>query len=67
MVYFTHFKCNIKLIRDFKNLSAYVKNLYSLQAIKQTTNFEHIKRHYYYSHEDINPNRIIPKGPVEIF
>ena len=67
MVYFTHFKCNIKLIRDFKNLSAYVKNLYSLQAIKQTTNFEHIKRHYYYSHEDINPNRIIPKGPVEFF
>ena len=66
IVYFTHFKCNIKRIKDFKNLSRYTQSLYELEAIKETTNFEHIKRHYYYSHESINPFRIIPKGPDEI-
>jgi len=67
LVYVTHFKCNLKRIKDYKNLSRYTKNLYGLPAIKTTTNFDHIKRHYYYSHEMINPFRIIPKGPEEIF
>lgn len=67
LVYYTHFKCNIKMIKDFKNLSRYTRALYEIDAIKKTTNLEHIKRHYYYSHENINPFRIIPKGPNEIF
>ncbi|MDX2471161.1 MAG: glutathione S-transferase family protein [SAR324 cluster bacterium] len=67
LVYFTHFKCNTRQIKDYKNLGAYTKNLYDLAAIKDTTNFDHIKRHYYYSHEGINPYRIIPQGPDSIF
>ncbi|MCF8060014.1 MAG: glutathione S-transferase family protein [Bacteriovoracaceae bacterium] len=65
-VYFTHFKCNIRRICDYKNLSRYTSNLYEIPAIKETTNFDHIKRHYYYSHESINPFRIIPKGPAHL-
>jgi putative glutathione S-transferase len=67
IVYVTHFKCNKKRIKDYKNLSRYVKELYEINAVKETTNLDHIKRHYYYSHETINPYRIIPLGPDEIF
>ena len=67
LVYFTHFKCNIRRIKDYKNLSRYTLDLYKMKAIEETTNFDHIKRHYYYSHEIINPRRIIPHGPGEIF
>ena len=59
LVYYVHFKCSQKRIADYKNLSRYSKNLYQLDAIKSTTNFEHIKRHYYFSHESINPYRIV--------
>lgn len=62
-VYFTHFKCNQKLIRDFKNLGKYTKRLYEMEAIKSTTHLDHIKRHYFYSHEFLNPYRIVPLGP----
>ena len=62
-VYYLHFKCNLKKISDYKNLSRYLNNLFKENAINSTTNFEHIKRHYYYSHEHINPYRIIPVGP----
>lgn len=67
IVYVTHFKCNLKRIKDYKNLSRYTKKLYEIPAFKNTTNLEHIKRHYYYSHESINPHRIIPIGPSNIF
>ena len=67
LVYYTHFKCNIRQIKSYKNLSRYTKELYEIPAIKNATHFDHIKRHYYYSHESINPYRIIPKGPDEIF
>ncbi len=63
LVYFTHFKTNLKRIADYKNLSRYTRNLFELGAIRNTTNFEHIKRHYYYSHESLNPQRIVPIGP----
>ncbi len=66
IVYFTHFKCNVRRIKDYKNLSRYLKKLYEMPAIKETTNFDHIKRHYHYSHDAINPFRIIPKGPIDI-
>ena len=66
-VYYVHFKCSLKKISEFKNISRYLKNLYSNDAISSTTNFEHIKRHYYFSHEHINPHRIIPIGPENLF
>jgi putative glutathione S-transferase len=66
IVYFTHFKCNVRRISDYKNLSRYTRDLYEIPGIQKTTNFDHIKRHYYYSHESINPYRIIPKGPEHI-
>lgn len=67
IVYFTHFKCNLRRIKDYPNLSRYMKDLYGLNAIRSTTYFDHIKRHYYYSHESLNPCRIIPLGPDKIF
>ena len=63
-VYFGHFKCNLKQIRDFPNLWNYTKQLYQVPGVAETCNFDHIKRHYYGSHESINPTRIVPKGPV---
>ena len=62
-VYHVHFKCNLKKLSEFKNISNYVKKLFNIPAINSTTDFDHIKRHYYFSHESINPNRIIPLGP----
>lgn len=62
-VYVTHFKCNVRQIKDYQHLSRYTKALYAMPAIKQSTNLDHIKRHYYYSHNTINPYRIIPAGP----
>lgn len=62
-VYFTHFKCNKRMIKDFKNLNRYLKKLYRMDAFKDTTHFEHIKKHYFYSHETLNPFRIVPLGP----
>ena len=62
-VYVTHFKCNIRRIVEYKNLHRYMQDMLEVPAIKDTWNIDHIKRHYYYSHEQINPYRIIPKGP----
>lgn len=63
-VYYTHFKCNKKHIYEYQNLKNYTYNLYNqFDAIKSTTNLDHIKQHYYYSHDFINPHRIVPKGP----
>lgn len=65
-VYFTHFKCNAALIRSdrFKNIHAWLKRLYWLHpGFKETTSFESIKAHYYQSHPQNNPNRIVPLGP----
>ena len=63
-VYVTHFKCNIRRIIDYPNLTTYLNHLMLIDAIKSTTNIHHIKRHYFYSHDFINPYRIIPVGPV---
>ena len=62
-VYVGHFKCNLRRIVDYPNLSNYLRELYQLPGIEQTVNLAHIKQHYYYSHTDINPTRIVPKGP----
>ncbi len=66
IVYFGHFKCNKKRITDYKNISSYTRRLFEMNEIKETTNFEHIKRHYYYSHDFINPYRIVPLGPEKL-
>jgi len=63
-VYYSHFKCNRQRISDFPNLWGYLRDLYQEPGIAETVNMEHIKRHYYYSHESINPTRIVPKGPI---
>ncbi len=63
-VYVTHFKCNIRRLVDYPNLWGYARDLYQQPAFGQTTNFDHIKRHYYLTHPHLNPSRIIPAGPV---
>ncbi|MGZ2259135.1 glutathione S-transferase family protein [Roseobacter sp. A03A-229] len=62
-VYHGHFKCNRKRLIDYPNLWAYVRDLYQTPGVGETVNFAHIIRHYHYSHETINPHRIIPMGP----
>ena len=63
-VYHLHFKCNRKRIIDYPNLWAYTRELYQVPGVGGTVNFDHIVRHYHYSHESINPHRIIPINPV---
>ncbi len=62
-VYHGHFKCNIRRIVDYPALQAYLRDLYQQPGISATVNMDHIKRHYYMTHEDINPTRIVPVGP----
>ncbi|WP_371193333.1 glutathione S-transferase family protein [Glaciecola sp. SC05] len=64
-VYVGHFKCNIRRIADYPNIYNYMKELYQIEGIADTTNFDHIKRHYYFSHTMINPTQVVPMGPVE--
>ncbi len=63
-VYVGHFKCNLKRIADYPAISAYVKDLYQVEGVAETTNFDHIKRHYYFSHTMINPTQVVPNGPI---
>jgi putative glutathione S-transferase len=63
-VYFGHFKCNLRRIADYANLSGYLRDLYQIDGIADTVNFDHIKRHYYVTHDEINPTRIVPIGPL---
>ncbi|MFY8273927.1 glutathione S-transferase family protein [Pseudoalteromonas sp. SSDWG2] len=62
-VYFGHFKCNQRMIESYENISQYVRDLYQVPHVAQTVNFEHIKRHYYFSHTMINPTQVVPVGP----
>lgn len=62
-VYHGHFKCNLRRTVDYPNLSGYLKDLYQYEGISETVNLDHIKRHYYITHDDINPTRIVPLGP----
>jgi len=63
-VYHGHFKCNLRRIVDYPNLDGYLRDLYQQPGIAETVNFDHIKRHYYVTHDDINPTRIVPIGPL---
>lgn len=62
-VYHGHFKCNRQRLEDFPNLSNYLRELYQYPGVAETVDFEHIKKHYYYSHDMINPTRVVPVGP----
>ncbi len=63
-VYYSHFKCNVRRIIDYRNLHGYLLDLYQQPGIAETVNMDHIKRHYYITHDDINPTRIVPIGPA---
>ncbi|PPT80381.1 glutathione-dependent reductase [Xanthomonas arboricola pv. zantedeschiae] len=63
-VYVGHFKCNLRRIADYPQLSGYLRELYQMPGIADTVNFQHIKHHYYQSHDMINPTGIVPLGPV---
>jgi len=62
-VYHTHFKCNRRAIHEYENLWGYTKDIYTTPGIERTINMDHIVRHYYVSHGDVNPKRLVPTGP----
>ncbi len=62
-VYVGHFKCNLRRIADYPNLSNYLRELYQVPGVAETVNMRHIKAHYYGSHTTINPTGIVPLGP----
>lgn len=66
-VYHGHFKCNLRRIADYPNLSHWLRELYQWPGVADTVNFTHIKHHYYASHATINPTGIVPKGPAQDF
>lgn len=63
-VYVGHFKCNLARIVEFPNLYGYLRELYQIPGIAETVHLSQIKHHYYFSHQTINPTRVVPMGPV---
>src|SRR5579871_5331859 len=63
-VYVGHFKCNLRRIADYPNLSNYLRALYQVEGVSETVNMDHIKRHYYGSMRNLNPGGIVPLGPA---
>lgn len=66
-VYYSHFKTNLRHIADYPHLSNYVRELYQVEGIADTVNFDHIKTHYYVSQTTINPTQVVPVGPIPGF
>ena len=66
-VYYSHFKCNLRRIADYPNLSNYLRDLYQVAGVAETVSMDHIKRHYYGSQRQINPRGIVPLGPEQDF
>ena len=64
MVYVGHFKCNLRRLVDYPNLWGYARDLYQRPGFGDTVNEDHIKRHYYMTHEKLNPTGIVPRGPI---
>ncbi|MFC4346756.1 glutathione S-transferase family protein [Kordiimonas lipolytica] len=62
-VYVGHFKCNIRTLKEYPELSAYVREIYQMPGVRETVHMDHIKTHYYASHKTINPTGIVPVGP----
>jgi len=65
-VYVVHFKCNGRRIVDYPNIWGFTREIYQLPGVKETVNFEHIAKHYYTSHKQINPTGIVPLGPLDL-
>ncbi|HEY4178258.1 MAG TPA: glutathione S-transferase C-terminal domain-containing protein [Kofleriaceae bacterium] len=65
LVYFSHFKCNVKRLRDHVNLWRFTRRMYQVPAIRATCHLDEIKTHYYWSQDNVNPTRIVPVGPSE--
>lgn len=63
-VYHGHFKCNLKQIEDYPHVAGYMRELYQWPGVAETVNMQHIKEHYYRSHDTINPTGVVPAGPV---
>ncbi|MGA8650525.1 MAG: glutathione S-transferase family protein [Xanthobacteraceae bacterium] len=63
-VYYSHFKCNLRRIIDYPNLWNYLRELYQVPGVAETVSLDHIKRHYYGSHRNVNPTGIVPIGPL---
>jgi putative glutathione S-transferase len=63
-VYVGHFKCNLRRIADYPNLSGYLRDLYQTPGVAGTVDLDQIKRHYYMTHGGINPTGIVPAGPI---
>jgi putative glutathione S-transferase len=63
-VYVGHFKCNLRRIVDYPHLSAYLRDLYQTPGVAETVDMDHIKRHYYATHRQLNPRAIVPAGPI---
>jgi putative glutathione S-transferase len=63
-VYVTHFKTNLRRLVDYPNLWAYARDLYQIPAFRETTDFDHIKRHYFMTHPNLNPSGLVPLGPI---
>ncbi len=64
VVYYIHFKCSLRRILDYPNLQGYLMDTYQQPGVSETVNFEHIKRHYFMTHDAINPTRLVPIGPI---
>jgi putative glutathione S-transferase len=64
LVYYGHFKCNLRRIVDYPNLWNYLRDLYQVPGVAETVSVDHIKRHYYGSHRMVNPTGIVPIGPL---
>ena len=62
-VYYTHFKCNVRRLVDFQNLWPYARDFYQRSGVAETCKMDHVKAHYYRSHDDINPTGFVPVGP----
>lgn len=62
-VYHFHFKCNLRRLTDYPALWGYARELYQFPGVALTVNFWHIKEHYYRSHPEFNPSRVVPIGP----
>ena len=63
LVYYAHFKCNVRRIQDYPNLSGFLREIYQIPAVKETCRLDQIKLHYYWSQTSVNPTRLVPVGP----
>ncbi|MGF2076009.1 hypothetical protein ACQUFC_21105, partial [Enterococcus casseliflavus] len=63
LVYYAHFKCNVRRIQDYEHLWGFVRDVYQKPDVKKTCRLDHSKTHYYWSQTTVNPHRIVPVGP----